>query len=471
MKFYNRQQELEELNKIYQASNQKAHLVIIKGRRRIGKTTLALKSIEKRQKIYLFVTKKKPKLLLEDFEKELKNFGIPFIGHLNSFDDFFELIFQYSKNKFLIVILDEFQNFKYVDPSVFSILQKYWDKYKDKSKIILVIIGSMTTLMKKIFLSRHEPLFGRSTNSLEIHPLNIKTIAKILKDMKLNPHKNLLYYYAIFGGIPKYYDLIDTENLYNHSLKQILFHLVFKKNAKLQEEGETLLIEELGKNYFTYFSVLEAISRGRTKLTEIANMVGIPVASIGKYLDELENYYQIIERRSPIFSKPTTRISRYYIKDNFLRFWFRYVYKNKGLLEQGQIDGVMNFVFKNLPTFSGLIFEDMIKQLLIQKNRDNDFLFSFDTISSYWGRANFDIDIVAANEKTKEIFFGECKLSSKQINDKLIKGLKSNAEKCKWNIKKRKEYFGIFVADKMQQKKKEKLLKERVHVWEFKKMI
>jgi len=471
MKFYNRKQELKQLDSVYHASKRQARLVVIRGRRRIGKTTLALKSVEKRNSLYLFVTRKKADLLLDDFEKELKNFGFPLLGHLESFEDFFQLIFEYSKKNPLILILDEFQNFRYVDPSVFSVLQKYWDKYKDESKIALVIIGSMVTLMKKIFLSRKEPLFGRATDFIQVAPLDIEIVTRILADLKLKAKNNLLYYYAIFGGVPKYYDLLDRTQLRGSSLEIVLEQLIFKKDAPLQEEGEILLIEEFGKNYLTYFSILEAMAQGQTQLTKIANKTGIPVASMGKYMKELKEYYQLIERRPPLLSKPNSRISRYYIRDNFLRFWFRYAYKNKGLLEQGRNREVLQFLFKDLTTFCGTVFENMIKQILIERNKNRNFLFSFDVIGNYWGRADFDIDVVAANEKTKEIFFGECKLNSQRVDEQLINSLKENAAKCKWNLNSRKEYFGVFVADKMDREKKKKLSDQGIYVWEFPTMI
>ncbi|MEK7167001.1 MAG: ATP-binding protein, partial [Patescibacteria group bacterium] len=468
MKFFNRQEQIKQIKEICLLGQKRAQFTTIFGRRRIGKTRLILEATKKHKNVlYFFIAKKTSGFLLEDFTKELQqklNLIIP--SKINSFEDLIKFLFQFSQKQSLIVIFDEFQNFQYVDSSVFSLFQKYWDLNKEKSKISLFFIGSMHTLMKKIFFSSSEPLFGRAINKFQIKYISINWVIKILKNFKLYSPSNILHFYSIFGGVPKYLELIEEKNLKGKKLDKILEKLFFEQDAILAEEGKSILVEEFGKNYQNYFSVLEAIARGKTKRSEIVNITGILNNSLGIYLDELEKYYELIERRIPIFTnRHFSKLGSYNVSDNFFRFWFRYVSSQKATVESGNYKEALNFTLKDLTNLEGFVFEQLIKELLVEKNKNEKFLFNFTQIGSFWTRKNNQIDIVCANAKTKEIFFGECKLNSKRINLKLIQELKEKAKNVKWNLNNRKEYFGIFTLDKPIQKLKNFLKKEKIYYW------
>ena len=135
-------------------------MLVVYGRRRVGKTRLILESLEP---MYFFVDKKTSTLLLKEFSGIVRVHSSGFVPDFSNWDDFIKFLFEYSKNKHLIVVFDEFQNFQAVDPAIFSIFQKYWDSYSDTSRILLIFVGSYTGLMKKIFIDEKEPLYGRST--------------------------------------------------------------------------------------------------------------------------------------------------------------------------------------------------------------------------------------------------------------------------------------------------------------------
>lgn len=471
MKFYNREKELEKISGIIKESREKGRLIVFQGRRRIGKTTLILKSLEKSTFLYFFVSKKTEKELITDFILQIKEkLKIPYDIKFDNIEEILKFLFDYSKKNHLIAVFDEFQNFKYIKPSIFSDFQKLWDLNKDSSKIAIFCIGSMFTLIKRIFTSYKEPLYNRANQIMEIKSFNIDIQTEFLNDLKLLSAKNLLVFYALFNGIPKYLELVKDYNLENKSINQIIKELFCSEDAYLIREGKNILIEEFGKSYENYFSILSAISSGKTSRNEISQFTGISPDSIGVYLDSLENFYELIERKVPILKKESSKLSAYKVKDNFLAFWFRYIYKKNYLIEIKNFKALYDFIIKDLDNFLGFIFEDFIKNYLILKNNSKDSIFNFHRLGSYWRRPlrgdnhdNNEIDIVAINEDEKTVLFGECKLSSKKISQQVVDDLIAKADKAE-KINKLKRIYYFFTLNKLP-KNKQKLLKENGFKW------
>lgn len=455
MKFYNREEELKILKSAYSNYKKSSQLVVITGRRRIGKTRLVLSSLKGKKFLYFFVEKKNIANLLETFQEELKeklNLLIP--GRISNFDEFIMTLFECAKKKELIVVFDEVSNFKFIDNSVFSTFQKYWDKNKATTKICLIFIGSMFTMMKKIFFDSKEPLFGRATIRINLSSLPPLAQRDILSNLKIFSYPNLLHFYSIFGGVPKYLELIEDLGLSGKSFDKILGTLFFNRDAMLKDEGRLILMEEFGKKYPKYFSILQAIARGKTRRNEISNACGINTDSIGPYLYELENYYELIERKTPIFTiKKKSKLSFYRVKDHFFRFWFRFIYRYSHLYEIEAYNRLKQFVMQELSTFEGFSFEELIKEILIKLNKECKFKIAFTRLGSFWNRKGNEIDIVCADEDKKEIFFGECKLKLRKNLDRDIRLLKEKSQSVSWRAKERKEIFGLFTLEDIHTKK------------------
>lgn len=448
MRFYNREQELSRLTEIAALSMKTSHMVVMTGRRRVGKTELIRRfSMERKDVLYLFVSKKKSHILLEEFRDVLAE-HIPLIrtASFRNFDDLFSFVFAYMREHPVVLVFDEFQNFEIVDPSVFSILQNCWDREKNNIKGAFIFIGSVFTLMRKIFEGKKEPLFGRTTASLYLEPLTPLAVSEILADYQLDPAVSLPFYYALFGGIPKYYFLLDRYGLFKKTQAEIIRKLYCETDAPLQNEGRDLLIEEFGKNYHLYFSILQVIAGGETQMARIADGAGINVNSISKYLEELTAYYQVLERRIPITEKmPKKKIGRYHIKDPALRFWFRYIFRNLSLVEIGDEKGLTAKIQGDLPTFMGMSFEELVRALLIQQNMGAIVPFKFSKIGAFWTRKNdVEIDVVALNEEEGKIFFGECKLQGNRFRVVDAQRLKEKAASVKWRLGEREEYYALF---------------------------
>jgi AAA+ ATPase superfamily predicted ATPase len=229
---------------------------------------------------YFFVDKKSSSLLLKEFSESLEASLGTFVPKFTNWDDLVRYLFEYSKEKHIVAVFDEFQNFKYVDPSVFSIFQKHWDAYSTSSKILLVFIGSYVGLMKKIFTEEKEPLYGRITARIDLKPLKYKFTRQICLDLGITEEEDMAKLYATFGGVPRYYQLIEEYGLSDY--EDILKTLVFADNAVLRDEARQILGGELGRNYTTYFSILEAISFGKNTLKEISDFTGVEMKSLGK---------------------------------------------------------------------------------------------------------------------------------------------------------------------------------------------
>jgi len=471
MKFYNRERELERLSEILSLSMKTSHMVVITGRRRVGKTELIRQfSKGKKNVLYLFVSKKKSHILLEEFRDVLAEV-IPLIKTVSfrNFEDFFSFIFSYMKEHPVIVVFDEFQNFEFVDPSIFSTVQNHWDREKGNIKGAFIFIGSIYTLMRKIFEGKKEPLFGRATSRLFVEPLEPDAIAGIISDYHIDVSKNLPFYFTLFGGIPKYYFLLDRYKLFGKSHAEIIKKLYCEMDAPIQNEGRELLIEEFGKNYHLYFSILQVIAGGETQMARIADSAGININSISKYLDELTSYYQVIERRIPVTEhKYEKKIGRYYIKDPALRFWFRYIFRNQSLIEIGDEKGLTTKIANDLPTLMGRSFEELIRALLLKRNKEDILPFRFSKIGGFWTRkGDVEIDVVAINEEERKIIFGECKLKGSKFTRPDVQRLQEKAGYVKWKIGKRKEYFALFSMDTIPETQKKSLEKDGVLSFEI----
>ena len=331
MRFYDREQELAELNKLMGQAKGSSRMAVLTGRRRVGKTLLSLEFVKDKKHLYLFVAKKSEALLCEEYIAEIKRLfpDAPVIGDVRSFRDVFQLLLQIAREERFTVIIDEFQEFYNINPSVYSEIQKLWDLNKSKSKLNVICVGSVYSLMHKIFEGSKEPLFNRADRMLMIKPFSIRTMVGILRDYKIKESSVLFDYYLFTGGSPKYIDLLVENNAF--TFEKIL-NFVVDANSPLLNEGKNLLIEEFGKEYGTYFSILELISVGKTGRSEIQ---AILESDVGGYLDRLENDYAVIDKYKPMNAKPNSKAQKYKITDNFLNFWFRFIYRNRSAVGQG----------------------------------------------------------------------------------------------------------------------------------------
>jgi len=423
MKFYARERELDLLEKQYKQVKDKSIMTVITGRRRIGKTSLSKIYAKNKKNLYLFVSKKDEVLLCEEFIQRInEEFKIPVIGEIRNFRDVFKLIMEIGKKEKIVVIIDEFQEFFQINESVYSEVQNIWDEYKNESKIHLIFIGSIYSLIHKIFKNSKEPLFGRADRMVYLKAFPPGVIKEILKDNNKYNINNLFINYMLTGGVPRYQEILLDNKKYS---EEEILNFYFEIDSPFIEEGRTILIEEFGREYGTYFSILELLSDGRTTRSEIESILE---KDTGGYLEKLVTDYDIVGKIKPIGSKPTGRIQKYYIKDNFLKFWFRYVYKYRSAIESNNYSYIKKILDENLKTYSGPILEKLYHEIYRNSGK-------YTEIGNYWEKGNQnEIDLVCIDELNKKMIIGEIKLNKDKVNINKLN------EKSKKLIKKYKEY-------------------------------
>ncbi len=413
MKFYDRERELAELDTVEKQTGSAARMTVITGRRRVGKTSLALEFAKSRRHLYLFVAKKSEPLLCAEYLEDIRRqFDVPVIGEITTFRDLFRLLLEIAKKEPLTLIMDEFQEFLQVNPAVYSEIQHLWDVNKGTCRLNLICIGSIYSLMHRIFEEKKEPLFGRADRILHLKPFPIRTIHKVLGDYGAKSMKALFDGYVLTGGLPKYLDLLVDNSALSFDR---MMNFVLQPDSPLLNEGRNLLIEEFGRDHGTYFSILELIALGKTARME---MQSILQADIGGHLERLENTFGIITKHKPVDAKPNSRLQKYRIADNFLNFWFRFIHRNRSAIEAGNFAYVREVIARDYPIHCGRLLEKCFHELLAESG-------NYNRIGTYWERGNQnEIDLVALNDLKKTITLADIKLNQAKLS---LEGLQRRA--------------------------------------------
>ena len=270
MKFYGRTKEIDILRKIRNNSKGSAQFTVVTGRRRIGKTELIREAFGDSPYLYFFVARRTEKELCESFRNEIETKLGEFIpGEQVKFKDIFKWVLRTACTRPLTLVIDEFQDLRRCDPAIYSEMQREWDEYHNRAKINLIVCGSVNTMMNRIFRDDKEPLYGRETAFLKIAPFPTETLKEILADhTSAAVPDDLLALYALTGGIAKYVALLMDHGAITRD--QMIEDMV-SEGSLFIEEGKAGLIEEFGKDYGTYFSILSAIACGRTTRKDIEN--------------------------------------------------------------------------------------------------------------------------------------------------------------------------------------------------------
>ena len=349
MRFFDRTEEIASLRKIREMAQDNAQFTVVTGRRRIGKTSLVWKAYEDEPILYFFVARKAEGDLCEDYRLEIENkLGVPTMGRAEHFTDVFEFLMKLSAERPITLFIDEFQEFFRVNKSVFSDMQRIWDLYSPKSHINLIVCGSIYSMMTKIFKDKKEPLYNRQSRFMTVRPFTPTVLKDILSEYNHGyTAEDLLALYAFTGGVAKYVQLLVDAGA---TTKTAMLDQIIKADSIFLGEGKAILIEEFGKDYGIYFSILSAIARGKTSRSEIENVVG---KEIGGYLTKLEKEYEIISKKQPLFEKSSAKNVRYIIEDNFFTFWFRFIYKYSYMLEIENYGSVKMIIGRDYETFSG----------------------------------------------------------------------------------------------------------------------
>ena len=406
MRFFDRARELADLKEIRERSESVAQFTVVTGRRRVGKTSLVVKSLEGEEYVYLFVERKSEKDLCETFAREInEKLGEVVFGTPERIEDVFLALMKIASTRHLNVVIDEFQEFRKVNPSIFSSIQKTWDMHKDSARINLIVTGSVNTLMVRRVRNMRAALYGRETAFMVVEPFATSVLKEILS--AYHPRykaEDLLSLWTFTGGVAKYVELLVDSRCWT---RDAMIKEMIRANSLFLDEGRAMLVEEFDREYGVYFSVLCAIARGRTTRNEIEQTVG---RQVGGYLARLEEDYALIRKRHPIFAKVAAKTARYELNDNFLVFWFRFMYRYSYILELKGYEQLREIVRRDYPVLSGHALELYFKHQLAESGQ-------WTRIGGWWDRkGENELDILAENELTGTYAVCEVKRQGSKID-------------------------------------------------------
>lgn len=399
-KFYDREHEMSRLKEVQrQAYDDCSRFVVLTGRRRVGKTSLVHKLMQETEVeapgLYFFVGRKTESVLVQTFAEEVRTKLGEFVPEgIGTMRGLMQLLLEIGRRRRFTVFMDEFQEWDNVNAGVFSDMQELWDRYKRETNICLIVSGSIFRLMEKIFKDEEQPLFGRDDCTIRLMPFATGTICDILRDYKPDySNDDLLALWTITGGVARYIELLMDNDCTDAG--KMMHFVCSSGDSFFVNEGKNILIQEFGKQYGTYFSILGQIACGDVTQSEIESATGMK--SLGGQMKVLEENYGIISKKRPIGAKEGSQTVRFEIQDNFFRFWFRYMYRYASLIELQNMQALEKIMTEDYTTFSGIALERWFRQRLMES-------FRYRRMGGWWksgGRNSkgnpddFEIDIVA----------------------------------------------------------------------------
>ncbi|MFB6209191.1 MAG: ATP-binding protein [Candidatus Nanohaloarchaea archaeon] len=423
MEFLNREAELETLNSIYE----KGGFLPIYGRRRIGKTRLIQEFFSDKKGVYYLAAQEPEGQQVEEFKNLMAE-------HLE--DDFLEesdisdwkQLFNYleqnmdTENKRSIII-DEVTYIIKRSESFPSYLQKFWDGFLKDSDTSLILSGSLIGLMKESILNRSSPVYGRRSAQINLRPLEINHLQHLFDGFE-----KTIKVYSVLGGVPKYYE----EANYSYDFSEMINEML-EPDSFFFEEGFFLLSQEF-KELGQYNAILRSISQGQHEAPEIANDIGMDNRQIYNYLDKL---YEIglVERQKPVTKEGSGRGQRYYVKDHFTRFWFKTIFPERSRIQSRKTG--FRHVKKKVKHLTGQTFEELSREATAKQGE-------YQKTGRWWYRED-EIDVVALNEESERILFGEAKWTNQKVGMKMLTDLEEKSQKVRWHDQEsRNEEYALF---------------------------
>lgn len=411
MEFFGRRDEIAELRRIRALSHAAAQFTVVTGRRRVGKTELVRQALGDGADlfVYLLVTRQNERTLVRGLQRAVEEAGLPVLGQATRVAELLDVVAKAARMRPVTLVIDEFQELDRINPSAFGEIQGIWDACHREAKLNLVVCGSVNRLMRKVFFNYAEPLYGRNTGHLRLQPFGTALLKEILASYRpAYTPQDLLTLWTLTGGVPRYVQLLLDGRAVTHAK---MIEAVLSPTSSFLDEGRTILAEEFGADYETYFSVLSEIASGRTTFGELANSVG---SEVGTCLSRLENEYGLIRRIVPLFDREKSRNTHYALEDCFLRFWFRFVFKYRGWIELGRLRELQDLVRRDFPTFTGYALERYFHQKLREET-------SCTALGGWWDRkGENEIDLVCEDEPNGTLDFYEVKVDAGRFDASVL---------------------------------------------------
>jgi AAA+ ATPase superfamily predicted ATPase len=415
MQLYFREKQLAFLDKAFDSVNGGSNFVLLFGKRRVGKTTLVAEHLRRRRGAYITVSSKSSVLQLHEISDYLKSFNFTesFVPAFRNWKEFFEFAFYLAKEQTVNLAIDEFQNFEKLEPDFYSELKKLWDKYSRTSNLNLIVIASDQNFIQRTFSSTSSPLYDLNRFNLKLEPFRFSEVTGIMQmHNSILPLDEIIKIYLVFGGLPKYYALIDQFGLWNNTVTEILRELVFKRFAPLGYELNELVVNDFSRSNTVYLSILQAIAAGYRTVSEISKFISIPATSVVKYTTELEKKKGLVKRKLPLgtIDCSKSKYGKYYIKNYFDDFWFRFIQPDIISYEMGQYEKMLHSISEQLNAYIQERVAVVVRELLVDKMHHPLVKDLFDSsmfkVGQTWTRDGH-FDIVIKNEISGRVVLGK----------------------------------------------------------------
>ena len=407
--FIGREQELNTLDKLYHTG--KFEFAVIYGRRRVGKTALINRFTADKDTIFFTGVETNAKQNLENFSRSIMEFntGMAVDSSFGSFQSALEYVFELAKTKRIVLVIDEYPYVARASKSLASTLQLLIDKYKDHSKLFLILCGSSMSYMEDHVLAYKAPLYGRRTAQLKIKPFDFFESCRYFT--RFSAFDKALAY-GIMGGTPQYLTQIDDRL----SIEENIKNTYLNPASSIFEEPNNLLKQEV-REPAIYNAVITAIASGCSKMNEISNKVGEDTSVCATYIKNLI-MLGIVKKESP-YGERSSRKTIYSIEDNMFRFWYRFVPENTSVISRGAADLAYKRIAPELSAYMGGVFEEICKQYLWRLLLADKCAVSFTDLGRWWGanpqtKAQEEIDIVGADKDS--VLLGECKWTNEKVD-------------------------------------------------------
>ena len=437
-RFVDREQEMATLQSEYDRDG--SALVVLYGRRRVGKTTLISEFIKNKKALFFLASEESEsqnRLAFQEKAADFLNSDLLKNVEVKSWDVLFRAIIDTHFDSKPVIVLDEFQYLGKSNPAFPSVFQRIWEEILKDRQVMVILCGSLISMMQSQTLAYDSPLYGRRTAQIRLKQIPFAYYHQFFPDKS---RKELIEMYAVTGGVPKYIELFSQSN----DIYSAIEACVLNRSGYLYDEPHFLLQQEVSE-VGSYFSIIKAIAAGNTKLSAIAGVLEVKSTSLTKYLKTLIDL-DILEREVPVTEDGPEKSKKglYKIKDNYLRFWFAFVYPNMSFIESGHGRIVMDKIRKSLVrNHIAFVYEDICRERMWEINAEGVWPFYFSKLGRYWDSKE-EIDIAAIDLDGKNLILGECKFWQEPVGVSVLRELEAKAKTVSWEKEKRKTWFVLF---------------------------
>ena len=439
-RFVDREQEMATLQSEYERDG--SALVVLYGRRRVGKTTLISEFIKNKKALFFLASEESEsqnRLAFQEKAADFLNSNLLKNVEVKSWDVLFRAIMDSHFDSKPVIVLDEFQYLGKSNPAFPSVFQRIWEEILKDRQVMVILCGSLISMMQSQTLAYDSPLYGRRTAQIRLKQIPFAYYHQFFPDKS---RKELIEMYAVTGGVPKYIELFSqSKDIYSAIEKCVL-----NRSGYLYDEPYFLLQQEVSE-VGSYFSIIKAIAAGNTKLSSIAGVLEVKSTSLTKYLKTLIDL-DILEREVPVTedSPEKSKKGLYKIKDNYLRFWFAFVYPNMSFIESGHGRIVMDKIRKSLVrNHIAFVYEDICRERMWEINAEGVWPFYFSKLGRYWDSKE-EIDIAAIDPDGKNLILGECKYWQEPVGPRVFWDLVAKTDAVPWERDHRTVWYVLFSA-------------------------